>query len=273
MQLTATYGRASILLPDKGGELCNWLQNSFNLGEWTPDVNVPTWMTGQRFSNETWHHANTALPIPNYPPPPRLRLNSLYVPNGAIRWSRGLFAVTKKNLDKILEDIGASSEPTPLEFYVDDGGGHTMFQPMWMLAPLIGKTGGDDLRLIVLVDARYWWQFHHLADDVEFDHTTTWYDLFRDILAAIPGSHTAPSDIDSRYLSPDWVSFQRNRENAAMLLESAAWSVNRRVIYDGQTNKITLQSVADAYSLATEYYQDARDQGVGFAGFSSEASF
>ena len=111
---------------------------------------------------------------------------------------------------------------------------------VWALAPrpISSIDGGqqfgdyeeDSLWIIPVVDDRYFWQYMNV-DDLSVTTSTTWADLINTLETALGLS--SPSidfdTVDVDYLQPDPIEFSRRRENAAVLLDAVALSVNQRV--------------------------------------------
>ncbi len=130
-------------------------------------------------------------------------------------------------------------QPKPLAIGDDlDGSTDTSVHSidMYLLPPrqVTGrKQDGDaekgDLWLIPLVDERYFWQFISVADPA-VTTSTSWATLFSTLGTALGSTITVASTVDSAYLKPDPTDFNRKYDNAALLLDAAAWSVGRRVV-------------------------------------------
>ena len=181
------------------------------------------------------------LGLPNYPPPPPLRINSLYWPTGASRWSRFLGICDKATKDKIVTATyggvtptsGASNTAKNLiladERPQPDGVGLSTL--MYLLPPRpITCVGGDapTLWLLPLVDERYYWQFRH-TDDLAVTTSTTWANLFS-TLATRLGVQISADTVSANYFKPDPTECSRRYANAAVLLDIAAHSVGQRIV-------------------------------------------
>lgn len=182
------------------------------------------------------------LPVVNWPAPPPPRINTLYWPTGATRWAMGWFLATRKTRDKILSKIKPSSQTSGVNKAAlgmgDDLDNTTDTAvnsiDMYLLPPRpiswTGRNGDDsDLWLIPLVDERYYWQFVNVGD-ISVTTSTTWANLFTTLGTALGATITVQGAVDSEYLKPDPIDFSRRYDNAALLLDAAAWSIGRRLV-------------------------------------------
>lgn len=204
------------------------------------------------------------MPVINWPAMPPPRINTLYWPTGATRWASGWFLATKATKDKILDKVRGSSSSSGVQAKAlaigDDLDGSTDTPvhsiDMYLLPPRpISSTlqpdgtgeadSKNDLWLIPLVDERYFWQFMN-AGDISVTTSTTWATLFSTLGSALGVTVTVASAVDAAYLKPDPVDFSRRYDNAAMLLDAAAWSAGQRVVrrIDG-TVRVEARSIAD----------------------------
>lgn len=159
--------------------------------------------------------ANVPATFPNYPAPPSLRLNQLYWPTGASRWSFGFFLMAQQHLSEL------SSTNSALTFKATHQDGTTFTTSLYLLEsrPLASLSGSASV--VVLVDERYFWQFKNVGDT---GPQTTWSGIF-----SATGLATAPT-VESGYLKPDTTELLRRYENAAFVLDAAAHSLGKRVI-------------------------------------------
>lgn len=188
-------------------------------------------------------HNGPSLPIPNWPPRPRLRLNQLYWPTGATRWALGIFLVDAETVDKL--SGGAGSART---FKMYDGVQDAFEAEMYALPPRpitveVNETEEARLYLLPLVDVRYYWQFQH-AESITLDDESDWT-LSGDLDIASKFDAIEESDVEDAYGIPDADEMARDYENAAAILDAVAWSTGRRVVRwpDGT---IKMESPADA---------------------------
>lgn len=176
--------------------------------------------------------------LPNYPPPPRLKLNTLYWPTGASRWARGVFVTTGENVDKIVEKLEALRSVGGAESLVitddDDKEKRTITAKMRLLPPQPITTSSKPeteettLWLLPLVDARFFWQWRPTGD-LTVNNATTWTGLISTLASAL-GVTIDDDDIDSDYQQPDHEECHRDQENAATLLDAVLHSIGHRLI-------------------------------------------
>jgi hypothetical protein len=181
------------------------------------------------------------LPVIAWPEPPAPRLNTLYWPTGATRWAQGWFLASNDTLTQILKNIKPTSENSGVKKgslgIGDDLDGTTdtpvNFIDMWMLPPrpltAVSGQGTNRLWLLPLVDERYFWQYIGV-DSLAVTSSTTWDSLFSTLGTKLGVTVSVQSSIEAAYLKPDPVDFTRKYDNAALLLDAAAWSVGRRIV-------------------------------------------
>jgi hypothetical protein len=165
------------------------------------------------------------LPVPNYPAPPRLKVNQLYWPTGASRWARGYFLCTE-NTKKSLTTISNKRDWT-LKAVTELG---TLETTLHLLPPRpVSNVDGSttNLWLLPVVDDRYYWQF------MDFGNTTinTWSSLIDDIAIRLGISITKDTPATD-YISPDATLFNRKYDNAAVVLDAVAHSIGHRITRD-----------------------------------------
>ena len=192
--------------------------------------------------------AKVALPTPNYPPVPALRINQLYWPTGATRWGR-IYCLADHVTSGFIEPLVSAAEPKTLKVSFGIGQEFQMYA-----LPLIRVSSmeSDALWLVPLVDARWTWQYRDVGN-ITTTELETWTALFTHLATQLGYSFGSDFDIDvpdADYLKPHQVEFLRPYENAATMLEAAAHSVGRRVIFrqDGQvvvTNSDTAKADLD----------------------------
>jgi hypothetical protein len=178
------------------------------------------------------------LPVLNWPPPPPVRLNTLWWPTGATRWARGYFLATTSGRDVIVSQVanekGASASLLGIG---DDENGNPLALKMYMLPPrpMSCTKEGETLHLIPLVDERYFWQFapavNSGGDPITVTTSTTWQSLIDDLASALGLDEiTVELAIEAAYLKPDPTDFTRPWDNAALLLDALAVSIGRRIV-------------------------------------------
>lgn len=175
------------------------------------------------------------LPLPNYSVrrPPRWKINTLWFPTGATRWSIGLFLCDAASLARIIPVVRAGDGRAPLRIQEFRNGvaGTTMTLPsMFMLPPreLNNTESGVNGFLLCLVDQRWFWQFTDTGL-LEVGEETTWPDVY-DMIAEGMGVTVDYDDINPGYFRPDPEEVTRRYENGAMLLDAVAHSVGQRIV-------------------------------------------
>lgn len=199
------------------------------------------------------------LARPSPVPYPNVRLNQFYYPTGMSRWAcfRGL-ADTEIMLAMSQQALPVSGA-TPQTFIcradslnAGEDGSYAVETSMYLLPPRpLGVLGGTNgLYLITLVDERFYAQWSGLSS-FRPDGILTWDNLFADLADALGISLSNGGEGISSvygYVEPD-SQFWSNYENAALLLDAAAWNVGRVVVrrLDGT---YALQSIASAATSA-----------------------
>jgi len=264
--MSLTYAGVPLLLEDPGHELQAWLQRSLPLEDLrlfgTEPVALREGRHGARGSDSRY---SVGLATPNSASgPPRLKINTLWVPTGASRWSQGLFLCSGANLVNITSLL-ASDGSAPLKLIQEQAGGDVIttlslqyrkyLLPPRRLAYVIGQQA---LWLLPLVDKRYFWQWRDF-DYQTLDADTTWESLIEYLLTALglddddEDTDTEPSEgssgydtIPDAYQAPDAVELTRHHENAAVLLDAVAASVGMRVVFNPASETVTLENAASA---------------------------
>lgn len=245
--MTIQFAGVDLLLEDPEGAVRTWLDRHLNELHASIFCTENTAIHEARFvslmhpgtpvsssSSAGWPAFDTptvrrvGLPVGNYPKPPRPRINSLYWPTGATRWANALFLVRGNNLSALLDNCqqGRSANLT-----VADSNGNGFTTGMYLLAPrpvsADGVNENDRLWLLPLVDARYFWQLHH----VELYAPSTWSEALQKITGMSPtDSPQLGSAVPMAYGRPSAVEFVRDFENAALLVDAVALTLQRRVV-------------------------------------------
>ena len=167
-----TYCDVPLLLEDPGRELSGWIDQAIALEDARLFGRQPVALEEGRWIPRNSARAHVGLTQPNYSAPPRLKINSLWLPTGAARWGVGLFLIDKAGLDKIVAAVTSdnSGTLTITEDAISRGTGvanRAISLPMWLLPPrpvTVENTGSDGkalprLYLLPLVDRRYLWQY------------------------------------------------------------------------------------------------------------------
>lgn len=239
--MAISFAGVDLLLEDPGGEVARFLERYQSLEGLV------------LFGAQPIHRDRLAnvLPIPNYPPTPRPKLNTLYWPTGATRWAMGLFLIDSDGKDDILEVVGgvrgSRNEPAQLvisnlpdgqepdaDSFRIDGQTNTvgLSTAMYLLPPrpISAQTGDERLWLLPLVDERYWWQFQRSA--LITAETPTWADAFTAINEGLDlGDGFSHDDVHADYHEPiEEVVHAIKFESAAYALDAVAHMVGQRVV-------------------------------------------
>lgn len=224
-----TYAGENLLLEDPNGAIQDWIDRWHSLDELRP---CPETMA--RRSSLSGHRAaqrsGRGLPMPNYPAPPPVRLNSLWWPTGASRWATFFAAVDGATLEKIrsvyVKGVKApGSQQTVPKLILDDGVNEPIEVEMHMLSPRLVTAatpgeGEQSLWIIPLVDERYFWQVSHSGADFPAAQGIA-TELGTEIDAEIPATE---------YGALDNSEFNRRNESAGVLLDAIAWTVGMRFV-------------------------------------------
>jgi len=173
------------------------------------------------------------VPVPNYPDQPDLRINQLYWPTGAGRWAKGYFLCTQEVRDSL---VAASGFPR-FQFTASIGAfwfsTHLYLLPPRPISCVDGSS--NNLWLLPLVDERYYWQFRNFGDTA----ISSWTSLFASLATQLGVTITVDT-IDQDYLEPDHIVLNRKYDNAAVILDAVASSVNQRIVrqLDGTVRSI-----------------------------------
>ncbi len=262
-----SYAGVDLLLDDPDGAIQAYIDEWHALDDIRPCQetmarrgNLATHTKGQRNGR--------GLPIPNYPAPPPVRLNSLYWPTGAARWAT-FFALTTAEDGATIQEIykaaaataGSASSQLPLLILND--GTTTLEVEMHALSPRVVTVAGADgeprqLWILPLVDDRWFWQFQHVGDD-EVNLNTIQSAIGRTI------SVTAPA---ADYVEPDWLELNRSSENAALLIDAFAHGFGQRFVRRLDATNLLLTWSQSSATLVdenlTDYQQIAGGQASHF---------
>tara|TARA_Y100000310_G_scaffold6676_1_gene7495 strand:- start:4168 stop:5922 length:1755 start_codon:yes stop_codon:yes gene_type:complete len=249
--MAITYAGVDLLLEDPGHEFRRWLDRVLSLDDMRLFGSEPVGIREGRHDARGTTLARVGLATPNYSVPPRPKLNTLWIPTGAIRWARGLFLADTAGLAKIENNLTSEGSATLILTEERWGKGatktaKTLKRKMFMLPPRAvnwgrksesgskskSKTKGKEYGwLIPLVDVRYFWQFIE-PGHLEVSEGNTWTELISNLASAL-GTNIRHDDISSDYLSPDPTELTRRHENIAVLLDAIAASIGRRVVLRG----------------------------------------
>lgn len=229
-----SYAGVPLLLPDEDGELARFLDHYLPLEDLRLFGERPVSVESNRTQSREGCGARTGLGRPNYPAPPRLKINSLYWPTGASRWAHGLFLCTGAALLEILPTVTSASGSTSAVLKMSDEDRQSLSTSMHLLPPrkltAVVDPDNDSLWLLPLVDERWFWQLKN-AGDMEVTSSSTWASVFTALGTAI-GSTIEHVAADADYFKPDPTELTRRYENAAVLMDSVAHSVGQRIVRD-----------------------------------------
>lgn len=266
-----TYGGYPLLLEDDDGELRQFFENYLSLEDLHCFGGEPVARKSGRTATRHGNLYGVGLGLPNYPPDPAPRLNSLYWPTGASRWARGYFLcddptkkliVQRAHTRSSLASSAASS--IPLQLKMGDPKEIYLATNMYLLSPrpVAPVRTNKQLWLLPLVDARYWWQFLN-AGDLAFEVPATWDNIYTTLASAITTAINV-STIPAAYLGPDPQELSRRYDNVAVLLDAVAHSVGHRIVrwLDGvvrSINAASSQFIFDGNSTADDWTLVAGD--------------
>lgn len=196
-----------------------------------------------------------ALTDENRQPTPMIRINDFYYPNNASRWAvfRGL--ATSSMVKSINTAVASSNGQTYGTFKINsvvkgrDSSKYGISTSLYMLPPrIIGETeSAEGLYLITLVDERYF--FQGTPATLPLSPYSTWADIIN-YLAVTLGISLSFSNVLDSYQRPEPDSaLWTTGENAASLLDAAAYNIGTVVVrnYDGTYQ---LYTPSDSVSIA-----------------------
>lgn len=222
------FAGVELLLEDPDGMARDWLDRYLSLAELQLMGCAPA-----AISNP--------LPIVNYPPSLRPRINVLHWPTGATRWGSFLGLASTPDMLRIVQKCQPHAGNASQDFQITcevDGETRTLTAPMHLLQPRpigVPSRGASTLWLIPLVDARWYWQ-QRSGDFVVCGSSTTgvtWDGLLSQLADVLGVQFSASSlSIDARYQRPDPASLGLSGLNAAAVLDAACWSIGHRFVRD-----------------------------------------
>lgn len=187
---------------------------------------------GPRADSQSTTPVRVNLGLPNYTQPsPQVCINRLYWPTGASRWAHFFGLCDKATLGKLLASSGSYTLKLTDESRANPRAIETA---MYLLPPrqipaTMTPAAADELWLLPLVDARFWWQFANTGNVTVTAGTTTWSTAMQAMATALSATLTIDS-VNSAYLKPDPIECARDYENPAVLLDAMAHSVGQRVL-------------------------------------------
>ena len=257
-----TYAGIPLLIPDEDGDLARFLDHYLPLQEtylFGPTRHAVSAKCAPPFA--TGHP--TGLGVPNYPPPPPLKINSLYWPTGASRWSRFCGLCTTEQLGDLLakdvfqasnsvaEYTQSNANPAPF-LELNDQDRFNLKTRMYLLPArqlTVEVDGEEGVWLLPLVDQRFYQQFT-LGGTGAIASDWTWNQLISSLLISYKMTwDTVPAD----YFYPDWQEFGR-RVPAGDLLDAIAHSIGMRYVrwIDGKTKLMNWNTSEERLRLNLE---------------------
>jgi hypothetical protein len=232
---TLKYADQTLLMEDPGGVMQAFVTtyiDSYNSRIDTQSIVRTSLRNAGRYR---WPN-HTALPRPNYVPPPLPQVNTLYWPTGAARWAAGYFYCSEAIKDKIVTSVSESTNISAKTLEIFDGN-VTLKTDMFLLPPRpvtavpdASASGGPErLFLLPLVDERWYWQQKEVPVTFYDGATSTWATLVTAIGTALGVTITIDT-VSTDYALPDNIELDRGLENAAILLDAIAHSVGARVV-------------------------------------------
>ena len=165
---------------------------------------------------------------------PRFELSKFIWPNDASRFACGLFVATQAQYTTILAKVDAATPRVPAKLEIGQSSGTSIISTdMYLLDPVhvVGVPGSDQsLYLLPLVDSRYFFMQGAPAawDLTGKDTWDTWFD--EAFLGLGVGTYWGPV-IATEYRKPGGLYYpQANTPFLPLILDSAAFTVNRRVV-------------------------------------------
>lgn len=217
------------------------------------------------YSEHPYLDKGSSLDGYNWRPIPKLKLNQLYLPNGASRFGCGFFLATFPDLERIerltqTTVSGTMTRRASQRLRVEDDFGNLIFEgEFWCLqnrALYPGTSPGffPDIRLnslwvLPLVDARYWWQFRSVDNEgIENSWPQTFENLFDINASDFP-------ILDADYGPPNLDDIKaRKTSNYGLLFDALASELNLRVVYDHFDRKPVLKKAdSDPFPDSYEY--------------------
>lgn len=253
--MAVSYAGVPLLLEDPGHEFQEWLERALSLVDARLFGGLPVALVEGRTDSLTSNFYKVGLPTPNWPAPPRPKINTLWIPTGASRWAVGLFLCSTDQLTEIRENLsseGFAELKLEDERWPQKDNSALLTASMYLLPPRpVNHTeavaDGSELWLLPLVDRRYFFQFRD-AGYLVLDETQ-WSSLIA-LLAARLGVSVSFSSIPSSYFIPDNTELSRPYENAAVLMDAVAACVGQRITFNLDTQSLILIDASDSTVLA-----------------------
>lgn len=227
-----TYAGVPLLLPDAEGELAKFLDHYLPLE--AASILGPPWQNNQ-FNTPFATGHRTGFGIPNYPPPPPVKINSLYWPTGAGRFSRFFGLCTTSQLSAIFSQDALRTYIPSAMLVLNDEDRFSLGARMTPLPPRqlsVTFPGEEAVWLLPLVDIRYSWQFNVGGT------ASKWYgpDQATDVtwenqLAFNAAVHNwSDLSVPAAYGSPDWQEGQRYHHHVGQVFDAICHSIGHRFV-------------------------------------------
>lgn len=231
------YADQALCLKDPDGRVQAFMdayQPLEDLRQWS----TPTWaLSSRRHPRSAVRERSGGIAVPNYPAPPKLRLNELYWPTGAGRWAYFVGLASKTIKDAVVATAYANGNDAQT-LVLETNQGDAIQTEMHLLQPRpVSCTDGETLWLLPLVDERYYWQWKNTGNltlTTGTGSTTTgksWAVVLEELSVLLTaGTWLGAGTVAAAYGKPDTVECTRRYDNAAMLMDALCHSIGKRLI-------------------------------------------
>ncbi len=181
--------------------------------------------------------------IPNRGPP---RIGVLSWPTDADKFSTCWLIASFSQLAEVRSSLGSNSSGTLL---ITDGIGGQVQAEMHLLPPRPisqGKTSGEELYLLTLVDDRFYW---YQAGSIGTPETNSWDDLFQFLFEAI-GVAASIDTVPAAYLEPNPKRWEVDNPSVPIMLQAACVQCGLRLVRDTD-GTVSLQNYTTASGTDT----------------------
>jgi hypothetical protein len=100
-----TFADIPVLLEDPDGRIAQFVEHFLSFADLNLFGDRPISLSSNRPQSRSGQKAFRGLPLPNYPAPPRFKLNAFYWPTGAARWARAHFSHQRRD-SRPIEAVG-----------------------------------------------------------------------------------------------------------------------------------------------------------------------
>jgi hypothetical protein len=161
--------------------------------------------------------------VPNLSRP--IKTGHLWWPRGASRWAVAHFLCSDNDLALIRPLAQPSTGYTSLPLVLSGKNGNSISPQMWMLParPLSNIAGTNGLKLLTLVDTRFWWWMGNTGNMAA---QSTWTGMFAAV-GVMLGISIAVDPIPAAYLTPATF-LASSYEYVPNLLDACAMNVGMR---------------------------------------------